>query len=1276
MALFDFGDAPDRGVELRQRGLSRVAEPDLDKGDMVAPQLGCVQRGAVAQNEPLGLKPAHPHLRGTFRQPDASRQFGHRQPAVARQLRKNLSVERIDTVDIIGKVDRNCAHFQTVDRQVAEDKAKGLPGLRYPAHMTQMPSLTALRADIARRHVLPEADALAELLADARPVPDVLTRATTDATRFIEAIRTAGRPSLMEAFLAEYGLSTREGIALMCLAEALLRVPDAETIDALIEDKIAPSAWGVHLRQSASILVNASTWALMLTGKVLSDEGEGLAASLRGAVRRLGEPVIRAAVARAMREMGRQFVLGETISAATARARHLEDQGYTYSYDMLGEAALTQADADDFFAAYQGAIAALRPSQDIHSSPGISIKLSALHPRYAETQRHRLPELVDRVLILARAAKAAGIGLNIDAEEAERLELSLDVIETVLADPSLEGWHGFGVVVQGYSKRAPAVINWLQSLAETRDRHIMVRLVKGAYWDREIKRSQVEGLTTFPVYTRKPATDAAYLCCARMLLERSDRIYPQFATHNAHSIAAILAMAGDRAFEFQRLHGMGETLHAHIREAYGTRCRIYAPVGTHRDLLAYLVRRLLENGANSSFVNKVMDPSVPAASLATCPFEALDGAGRNTAVIPAAQLFAPRANSRGWDLADRADLAIAEAARDAAWEAPSPRTPSGLSGASLPILDPTAPETILGHVTEASAADVDRALQEARPWTPDPEVLRRAADLYEAQAGRLFALLAREAGKTLDDAVAELREAVDFLRYYADQGATLQAPPRGRVACISPWNFPLAIFTGQIAAALAAGNAVLAKPAEDTPLIAAHAVDLLHEAGVPRTALQLLPGQGRIVGAALASDPRIDAIAFTGSTATAQAIHRGMAEHLVPDARLIAETGGLNAMIVDSTALPEQAINDIITSAFRSAGQRCSALRMLYLQDDIATPFLEMLQGAMAELIAGPPHERQSDLGPVISATAKDRIDAHIAAAQAEGRLLFQGKAPSTGYFVPPTLIDLPGGIPDLQEEIFGPVLHVARFKASDLDRVLADINAQGFGLTFGLQTRIDDRVDTVAARIRAGNVYVNRNQIGAIVGSQPFGGEGLSGTGPKAGGPAYLAAFTRSPQGEAPDTRSPQGELPSGPQVLSSQLAQLPDPKDTELTSESLPGPTGEANRLTTHPRGRVLCLGPGDAAAQAQAEAARAAGCSALPHGAAIDPAILSELDPLDAVIWWGDPDTGCTLRKALAARPGAILPLITEADPTDRLTLERHLCIDTTAAGGNAALLASAG
>ncbi|MEM9318482.1 MAG: bifunctional proline dehydrogenase/L-glutamate gamma-semialdehyde dehydrogenase PutA [Pseudomonadota bacterium] len=1155
-----------------------------------------------------------------------------------------------------------------------------------------MLSTDPTRAQIAALHRMPEDKALAALIARAAPDPALRRRAETHAADLIRALRSSSQAGLMEAFLAEYGLSSREGIALMCLAEALLRVPDAATIDALIEDKIAPSSWGAHLGGSSSVLVNASTWALMLTGKVLQEPDDGLAGTLRSAVKRLGEPVVRAAVGRAMREMGSQFVLGETIQAATERAAMLAAKGYSYSYDMLGEAALTAADADAFYAAYLDAIAALAPlcrADDIRDNPGISIKLSALHPRYEELQRHQLPALIERVSALALAAAAAGMGLNIDAEEAERLEVSLDVIKAVLADPRLARWVGFGVVVQAYGKRAPRLIDWLHGLAQHHDRRIMVRLVKGAYWDREIKRAQVEGLAEFPVYTRKSATDAAYLCCARLLLDRADRIYPQFATHNAHSVATILEMANGEAFEFQRLHGMGEALHEIVRAAEATRCRIYAPVGAHRDLLAYLVRRLLENGANSSFVHQVLDPAVAPEIIAACPFDALDAAGPNAAVSTPSALFAPRVNSRGWDLWDRADLADVEGARDvhrrARWMAGE-----GFSGATHTIVNPADPGDIVGQVTEAGPADLTRALDAARPWQAEPAVLRRAADLYEARHGELFSLLTREAGKTLTDAVAELREAVDFLRYYADEAARLTHPTLGLVTCISPWNFPLAIFTGQIAAALAAGNGVLAKPAEATPLIAARAVALLHEAGVPQSALQLLPGQGLEVGQVLTSDPRIAGVAFTGSTATAQAIHRTMADHLDPSTPLIAETGGLNAMIVDSTALPEQAVRDIITSAFRSAGQRCSALRILYLQDDIAKTFLTMLEGAMAELIVAPPHRRASDLGPVISQDARAEIDAYIAAAKAEGRLLKQLPTPQQGHFVGPALIDLPGGISALEHEVFGPVLHVTTFKAHELGAVVDDINARGFGLTFGIHSRIDDRVQTVSDAIRAGNVYVNRNQIGAIVGSQPFGGEGLSGTGPKAGGPEYVARFTRSPKGEASHVRNPQGE-PSGarsPQGepaagaastdrknLSVALSALPTPSDAALTAIDLPGPTGEANRLTTHPRGKVLCAGPGDAAHE-QARLARDAGCTALAHGAPFEPEILASLTPLDAVIWWGDAATARAMRQALSQRTGALIPLITEADPAPRLILERHLCIDTTAAGGNAKLLAEAG
>ncbi|MDG3040109.1 bifunctional proline dehydrogenase/L-glutamate gamma-semialdehyde dehydrogenase PutA [Roseicyclus marinus] len=1146
------------------------------------------------------------------------------------------------------------------------------------------PALAPLRDAIRAARLAPEGPALAALIAAHGPDADLRDRANRRGAALVEQLRADRSPGLMEVFLAEYGLSTKEGVALMCLAEALLRVPDAATMDALIEDKIAPSEWGAHLGHSASPLVNASTWALMLTGRVLQD-GEGMAGVLKGALRRLGEPVIRAAVARAMREMGQHFVLGQTMTEAMARAAGQEARGYAYSYDMLGEAAMTARDAHVYFEAYRGAIRALAPAcktPDVRRNPGISVKLSALFPRYEQGQRDRvMAELVPRLVALAEEARALHIGLSIDAEEADRLDLSLDVIAAALADPTLAGWDGFGIVVQAYGKRAGAVIDWLHALATHHDRRIMLRLVKGAYWDTEIKRAQVAGLKDFPVWTRKPATDAAYLCLARKLLGLTDRIFPQFATHNAHTVAAILEMGGDHdAYEFQRLHGMGEALHELVRKGNGPRCRIYAPVGKHRDLLAYLVRRLLENGANSSFVNQVLDTSVPAQTVARDPFAALDAA-RPAAVISPPELFAPdRRNSMGFDLTDPATLSRIEAARApfaaATWTAGPLLAGDVTGGAVWVVTNPATQAETVGHLTVAAPADIETALSAARPWSaPVNEraaALNRAADLYEAQFGEIFALLAREAGKTLPDAVGELREAVDFLRYYAVEAQGLTAPARGIFACISPWNFPLAIFTGQIAAALAAGNGVIAKPAEATGLIAHLATRLLHEAGVPHDALQLLPGAGADVGAALTSDPRIAGVCFTGSTETAQAINRTIATHLDPAAPLIAETGGLNAMIVDSTALPEQAVRDIVASAFQSAGQRCSALRILYVQEDVAAPLLEMLQGAMEELRLGDPWALSTDIGPVIDAKAKAGIIAHIERARAEGRVLAELTAPTGGTFVPPTILRLQGGIAALEREIFGPVLHVATYRAEQLEQVIAAVNARGFGLTFGMHSRIDDRVQAVATAIRVGNTYINRNQIGAVVGSQPFGGEGLSGTGPKAGGPAYLPRFTQSVPGLA-------SSAPDGTEdrvTLSRALAALPDPRDRTLSAHTLPGPTGESNRLSTHPRGRVLCLGPGIEAAAAQKRAAEAAGCTALAVAGHVPPEWLADLDALDAVVLWADADTARPYAQALASRKGAIVPLVTEAEPAPRLTLERQLCIDTTAARGNAALLAGNG
>ncbi|MGM0583508.1 MAG: bifunctional proline dehydrogenase/L-glutamate gamma-semialdehyde dehydrogenase PutA [Pseudomonadota bacterium] len=1139
------------------------------------------------------------------------------------------------------------------------------------------------------------ADALADEAALVRALADDAALSGEDRARIsqaaadlVRAIRSDARPGLMERFLEEYGLSSEEGVALMCLAEALLRVPDAETMDELIEDKIAPSQWGRHLGRSASSLVNASTWGLMLTGRVLrEDETSGLAATLHGLVRRLGEPVIRTAVHHAMREMGRQFVLGRDIEEAARNARPREEAGYAYSYDMLGEAARTDADARRYHAAYAGAIASLAKrceGGDIRDNPGISVKFSALHPRYETAHRQEVMDtLVPRARDLARAAREAGMGFNIDAEEAERLELSLDVIEAILSDPYLAGWDGFGVVVQAYGKRAPAVLDWLHAMAERLDRRLMVRLVKGAYWDTEIKRAQVLGLPGFPVFTRKAATDVSFLACARKLLAMRERIYPQFATHNAHTAMAVLDMAGpDRAgFEFQRLHGMGEALHEALREREGTRCRIYAPVGAHRDLLAYLVRRLLENGANSSFVHQIVDEDVPPETVAADPLSALEGAELpNPAITPPPALYAPeRRNSRGWDLADPAELAEIERARapfrSHVWRAAPILAAPATGDGRREALDPADLDDAHPAITEADAADIEAALSAARPWTVPAEeraaVLERAADLYEEHYGELFAVAAREAGKNLLDGVGELREAVDFLRYYAARGREApQAEPRGVITCISPWNFPLAIFTGQISAALAAGNAVLAKPAEQTPLIAHRAVELLHEAGVPHEALQFLPGEGGRVGAALTSDPRVNGVVFTGSTDTAQAIHRAMADNLSPEAPLIAETGGLNAMIVDSTALPEQAVRDILASAFQSAGQRCSALRCLYVQEDVAEEMLKMLFGAMDALTVGDPWPVSTDVGPVIDPEAKAEIDAHVRRAKEEGRLLKQLPAPKQGCFVGPAAIRV-DGIEDLDREIFGPVLHIATYRAEDLHRVIETVNRKGYGLTFGLHTRIDNRVQEVVDRVRVGNLYVNRNQIGAIVGSQPFGGEGMSGTGPKAGGPAYVPRFRAAPLGEAGGAGNAE---PADAGALAEALSKAPEPDPRRLEATELPGPTGESNRLSLWPRGRVFCLGPGAEAATEQARQARAAGCVPVELLQGASPEALEQAPPFAAAVWWGDKETARALRRALAARSGPILPLVREADLAPWLVVERHVCVDTTAAGGNAALLAA--
>ena len=1160
-----------------------------------------------------------------------------------------------------------------------------------------MPSLPPLRQAVRAATLMDEDSTVRWLLGEVALSAETRKAITDRAVKLIEEIRGKWNKGLMETFLVEYGLSTEEGVALMRLAEALLRVPDAATADALIEDKLAPADWGAHFGKSPSPLVNSATLGLVLTGGVLDASAPGVAGTVRGLVKRLGEPVIRVAVTQIMREMGRQFVLGRTIAEAMNRASGPEAKGYTYSYDMLGEAAVTEADAQRHYDRYTAAIAAISANstdRSVHRNPGISIKLTALFPRYELNQRDSvMAVLVPRVLTLGEMAAKANMGLTIDAEEADRLDLSLDVIEAVLNSPTLAGWDGFGVVVQAYSRRAGAVIDWLHALAETLDRRITVRLAKGAYWDSEIKTAQSLGIAGYPVFTRKAATDLSYVAMAKKLFGYSDRIYPQFATHNAQTMASVLELAGgsDR-FEFQRLHGMGQALHDIVRKTENTACRIYAPVGAHSDLLAYLVRRLLENGANSSFVNQIVDDRVAPEDVAADPIAALEQAvtaGPLAARLPLPRdLFAPeRANSTGWNLSDPVERARFESAREAyrsaQWSAEPLIAGRIAGGARQRVENPALAGDRPGTVIEAGPDEVAAALAAARPWdSPASEraaILRRAAELYEANAGEFFALAAREAGKSASDAIAELREAVDFLHYYASGAEALSAPARGIVTCISPWNFPLAIFTGQIAAALAAGNGVIAKPAETTPLIAARAVALLHEAGVPAEALQFLPGPGAVVGTALTSDTRVDGVCFTGSLPTAQRINRAMAANLAPDAALVAETGGINAMIVDSTALPEQAIKDIVASSFQSAGQRCSALRVLYVQEDIAPALIDMLAGAMDTLVIGDPWDVSTDIGPLIDTKARQRIGDYVEVARQAGRMLHEMELPQgDGHFLAPCVIRV-SGIEEVREEIFGPVLHVATFRPRQLPDIVAAINASGYGLTFGLHTRIDERIEDLVSKLHVGNAYVNRNQIGAIVGSQPFGGEGLSGTGPKAGGPNYLSRFTRS---ELARSEAKPAATPVTVEALSAALAAAPRPSDAAVLRRiEMPGVTGETNRLSIHPRGLVLCLGPGLDAATRQAELARTEGCTALTlaPGGDVDGVVTPEAlaacaGSIDAVLFWGNAAEARDLRIALATHDGALVPLILEANEPARLHLERHACINTTASGGNTALLAA--
>jgi len=1022
---------------------------------------------------------------------------------------------------------------------------------------TPPPKRDALRQAISA-HWLADETALIERLIEAAELPASQTsEVQNQAASWVRRVRDLkSEQSPLDAFMQQYDLSSEEGVLLMCLAEALLRIPDEATAEKLIADKLGGAAWERHLGQSDSLFVNASTWGLMLTGRIVKLSPE-VVSDFRGALGRLvgksTEPVIKLAVRQAMRMMGSQFVMGRSIAEALSSAQSKAHRGYLHSYDMLGEAALTATDAERYFKAYQHAIAAIgkgAPAASVFTRPGISIKLSALHPRYEFAKSARVrAELTPKLLALAQQAKKENIGLTVDAEEADRLELSLDLIEAVYRDDSLAGWEGFGLAVQAFQKRGLFVIEWLEALARKTGRKLCVRLVKGAYWDTEVKRAQEQGLSNYPCFTRKVNTDVAYLACARKLLAARDVFYPMLATHNAHTVAAVRAYAGaDGGYEFQRLHGMGEALYQVVKEDVNVPCRVYAPVGSHEDLLPYLVRRLLENGANTSFVNRIFDEATAPEALVADPVAAVKTLKNKTnPVLPLpADLFGEaRRNSAGLNLYSEAELIVLAAAL------PHPRfasaSPGGRGNRLSPspsgrgqgeglcrITNPADRRQTVGEWSPLPLSDVAAVLETAAAayadWNATPveqraAILNKAADVLEEQRAGFLALLIREAGKTLSDANAEVREAVDFLRYYAAQaqkilrtetlpGPTgehneLQSHGKGVFVCISPWNFPLAIFTGQIAAALVAGNTVIAKPAEQTPLIAQRMTALLHAAGIPREALQLALGEGD-VGAALTRNASIAGVAFTGSVEVAQLINRTLAARKGPIATLIAETGGQNAMIVDSSALPEQVVKDAIHSAFYSAGQRCSALRVLYLQEDIAGKTTAMLKGAMQELTIGDPALLSTDIGPVIDESARTRLDRHAAAMKQSAKLIEHLRLPKDcahGTFFAPCAVEIKN-IGELDGEYFGPFLHVLRYAAKDLEKIVAEINATGFGLTLGVHSRIESTWRRVQALARVGNCYINRGMTGAVVGVQPFGGEGLSGTGPKAGGPHYLLRF------------------------------------------------------------------------------------------------------------------------------------------------------------------------
>ncbi|AHE64054.1 bifunctional proline dehydrogenase/L-glutamate gamma-semialdehyde dehydrogenase PutA [Pasteurella multocida] len=1190
-----------------------------------------------------------------------------------------------------------------------------------------LPKLTSLREPLSQHYRIDETTLVQKLLSDAEIPSDLQTKIQQLARKLVENVRNARQnASGVDALMHEFSLSSQEGVALMCLAEALLRIPDKATADKLIRDKISKGNWRSHIGQSPSMFVNAAAWGLLITGKLVSTHSEQqLSSSLTKLIAKGGEPLIRKGVEVAMRLLGKQFVTGETIEQAIKNGEKRFQQGFRYSYDMLGEAALTEEDAARYYQDYVDSIHAVGQRSSglgVYAASGVSIKLSAIHPRYSLSQHQRvIDELYPKVKQLFLLAKQYDIGLNIDAEEADRLDISLDLVDRLLADPDLAHFNGIGLVVQAYQKRCTFVIDYLIEQARKHQHKIMVRLVKGAYWDSEIKRAQTDGTEGYPVFTRKVHTDVSYIACAKKLLAAQDVIYPQFATHNAQSLATVYHLAQGKQFEFQCLHGMGETLYDQVvgKHNLNVQCRIYAPVGSYKTLLAYLVRRLLENGANSSFVNHIVDDSIPVEALILDPVQKAketEGTMHPKTPLPRDLFAGKRVNSKGYDLTDALQLqqlqnALTELSQNEYEAYPLLENTTAPTGKPRLVFNPAKRATLVGKVIDAREKDVEQAFENALRhkdnWANTPVeqravILEKMADLMEQHMPQLFDLAVREAGKTLNNAIAEVREAVDFCRYYAQEARKLgnENPPRGIVVAISPWNFPLAIFIGEVCSALVTGNVVIAKPAEQTSLMAHCAVKLFQQAGLPIGVLQCLCGSGKVIGEKLVSDPRVDGVIFTGSTDTAKRINQNLAKHnkLIP---LIAETGGQNAMIVDSSALAEQVVLDVLNSAFDSAGQRCSALRVLYVQHDVAPHILTMLKGAMAELKVGNPQHLTTDVGPVIDEMAQKRLLQHIETMRTVAKDCYQvpvePEMQQQGIFVPPTLFELEN-LHHLKHEVFGPVLHVVRFHASEFNQVIAQINSTGFGLTSGIHSRIDESINHWLEQVHAGNLYVNRNTVGAVVGVQAFGGRGLSGTGPKAGGPFYLQrlvhakhwALTPLHYNTPRDlsdlaakvrsifTKSEQAPLLS----LIDQVAQC-SPLNTTFRMQGI---TGEENYLTFTPRS-LIAIGNGPLAQQMQALIAVAAvGATAVISKYSqlaayekrlADYLFVAEVEECEEISQLIVLDPITAKQKAqYADRPGAILTYVEQLDlalSLFPLLHEQAISINTTAAGGNASLMA---